>query len=704
VPGPLESQRRMGKRRMTHVSERISTPAHGIAAFWGPFGEPDRTQWQWEAPTIRETKSKAATPKLPRWLAEWGTTQDTEPHMEAVGEISKKIKTKREPILADFAHFRTTIRDASLARRPQICDDFNATFKQKLLLGLVSEDLLVKGLETVSKTIRGAFSPDTSLANSQRLLFYQAAWDGLSSCKIFRPHDYRPSVMKVFVKLLSELPVTLEVQELVVGIYSASSDKQRAQMEAPTTSLMKAWVQGWSQSQPRPCKLALSTAENAVFDVTNRIVSAQNLIAALATAPASKSNVNLAREAIQFAKAGVILGLDSTNKLEDTLTPSKKSVRDLAKIMGYLSPVMMSRMVRDMSDYVTEMCKESQKSTIILRYSWLSVVAQIPCAYHTLFLKTWKIMESCGTPLPENQCSDIILNRWITQGYISNPALVKNSLDVLSLLPSSVQNQGFIHLVLAMDRHGEDIWVQTAALFDVMHKVGRFTRVYDIICAMNEAGMKLPALIFARTINTMAKYSPSLALKTYNLYYHLRVDYQYLRLDTCPYFLLSMVNWPQMPPFKIWKMLHIPMYENMESYKKSKHSFSDQRVEHPITKPMVTLLTRMAIAFAYSDARSQRVAFRQVMQCLHHLRRLHAPVTPELTRALVHAGITRKIDAGQWVPKARVQWVLGLIHWAEGGEVAKSVDDLVRCWNLSLTEQKAKGRREMNVLRVGPID
>jgi hypothetical protein len=83
-------------------------------------------------------------------------------------------------------------------------------------------------------------------------------------------------------------------------------------------------------------------------------------------------------------------------------------------------------------------------------------------------------------------------------------------------------------------------------------------------------------------------------------------------------------------------------------------------------------------------------------------------LTPELTRAISHAGFTRKIVAGEWISKELLDWVLGLIEVAEGTDVAVITDKAVTYWNEQLAEEQDEEARlkarEMNVLRVGPID
>jgi hypothetical protein len=200
----------------------------------------------------------------------------------------------------------------------------------------------------------------------------------------------------------------------------------------------------------------------------------------------------------------------------------------------------------------------------------------------------------------------------------------------------------------------------------------------------------------------MSRCDLRLAYRIHSLFYSGLIYGKGLQPHQNPNFIFSMVNDRECPTPRIWRVMGIPCYNLLPPSKRTK--FSGRRLS-PAT---IELMTKVAIAFAHTKARSQRVAFRNVIQCLHHLRRHNAPITPELTRAISHAGFTRKILDGRWVSKELLNWVLRLIEVAEGTEIAVTIDRAVSYWNDRLEEEqqtKALSKaREMNVLRLGPID
>ena len=149
---------------------------------------------------------------------------------------------------------------------------------------------------------------------------------------------------------------------------------------------------------------------------------------------------------------------------------------------------------------------------------------------------------------------------------------------------------------------------------------------------------------------------------------------------------------------EIWTALWIPYYSKMPP--QQRYQFSRRTLD----PDMVRLLTLMAEAFACSPARTPTCIFVNIQQCLHHLRRHNAPITPPLVRALVKAGIARKITCGLWVNAQRLEWIIGLVDQTEGFKVSKEVEDITKAWNLRLQQEQFIWDRSRNVLRGGPID
>jgi hypothetical protein len=329
----------------------------------------------------------------------------------------------------------------------------------------------------------------------------------------------------------------------------------------------------------------------------------------------------------------------------------------------------------------------------------LSLVAKIPEVPDKIFVDIVRRMGHCTGATEHPIPGDVVLSRWISQGYIREGALVRNAFE-LSASDSGPHDLGSV--LFAIDKHREKVFCRTEDLFKLLNNLERYKDVYWVLVRMQNLGLKLPRDIIGPTIEIMSKYDFKLAYRIHGLFYSGLIDGKGLQPHLMPNFIISMVNDDKISPRIIWKVMGIPIYDHLQPSKRS--AFSKECLS-PAT---IGLVTKLAIAFAQTHARPQRVAFRNVVRCLHHLRRHNAPITPELTRAISHAGFTRKIIAGQKISKELLDWVLGLVEMAEGTDVAIITDRAVTYWNQQLVEEqwmKARARaRELNVLRVGPIN
>jgi hypothetical protein len=293
-----------------------------------------------------------------------------------------------------------------------------------------------------------------------------------------------------------------------------------------------------------------------------------------------------------------------------------------------------------------------------------------------------------------------MLEHWMSQGYLNQRESIRHMVNITEV---STTIKDPATLLFAIEQHKQPSWVLTQKLFEALNNLGEYKMLDKTVHSMHKLGMKLPAHLMAPIIRDMSKHNCQMAYTLYNLYYAMRVDHTPIKLEQIPDFVIAMINGPTTPA-SIWKLFGIPVYyQTAPSYERLKLSMPSKTLS-PLR---IKLLNQMATAFAYSD-RPARIAFRNVMLCIYYLRKHQIPLSPELSRAITHSGITTKILNGKWVPEARMGWALGLIERAEGKDVAVTASMAVSLWNDSIVRKQVKKRgrakRERNVLRVGPID
>ncbi|KAL2356278.1 hypothetical protein BJ546DRAFT_597511 [Cryomyces antarcticus] len=99
-----------------------------------------------------------------------------------------------------------------------------------------------------------------------------------------------------------------------------------------------------------------------------------------------------------------------------------------------------------------------------------------------------------------------------------------------------------------------------------------------------------------------------------------------------------------------------------------------------VTQTRIDLIHLIAYAFADCPHLLPRVAFRRVYWLYRYLRARQAPLSSLLSRAFVRAGIIRPLQEGQWVSTVKCQWILCFVKTLEGEEIAEQMDRVVWTW------------------------
>jgi hypothetical protein len=684
----------MGKRRMTQLSEAGPPPPFDFGIFSGRFGEVDRTQWQWEAPSTRPANAQDSAPSLLSWLLEWETIarKDTTSPLE-----HRHVKPRRQKLsfqCDEVAAFRVALENTS-GNTASICHDFFQQIKQSLILGSVSEATLNHILNTIPKIIE-RLNLDLVEAQSLCLHLYQAVWDGLDNCKVLHTEMLHGKTLNRLLKLITQLPMAAESQDLTTRIIHSASNAQLTHMRDGLDKLVLAWIRGLVKAE------LSSLSGTATRETTKRTMESTEKLShirhpSLVSGAIIKPGLGRVIKSSLAAKMNMCDEVEKISKRGHEIGPVDGTVNSLANILACLPTSTVQAIVRSSSHHIMSgsfgIKEYPRRQYERLQCYFLSLVAQIP-AVRDVHFEHLLTNTTCSIQLPF--LSSIVLDQWISQGYLKDPFAVKKTFETTS---SATGAKDFGTLLFAIDKHKEMCWTQVRRLVKLLSNIGEQKILHQTLLRMHEARIKLPADIMGPVIEHMSTIDARLALKLYNLYFAMRANFTPIRLECCPNFVRSMINDPSLTPETIWGFLGVTLSDSKNR--------SGQRVGGRSSKKLspdrIKLINIIAVSFANSN-RPPRVAFRNVEQCLRYLRRHDSPLSSTLTRAIAHSGITTKIMDGKWVPKGRMAWALQLVLQAEGVDVANTAETAIEQWNASISEKEAQWKREMNVLRVGPID
>lgn len=725
VPGPMESRRRLGRRRMANLSEAVQRPVQDFGALWGIGGALDRPQWQWEAPSRwKRSRTNGRVPQLPTWIRDYEPMPlDDSPQLsksELFLPMNRGIVLKS--IEDEVRTFRESLKTSPVNRVQTLCDSFNDSFRQNLALGLVSEDVLCTSLQQVTEDIQ-ALTTDDMLTASRCQLFYMATWEGIKACTVLRPVDLGSGALKRLLLMVGQLPSTQAVQILAVDIIQTACPDQLAEMEDGILSIVKGWLWGWTKLE--------------VFN----------------------SQTNTGATAYQEA---------------DNAAHLKESVTMLAKSLSRLPQTITSSILYACTDHLVFTCFAKFRGPIrtirSLRYSWVSVVANMPCVDENLLLDIWSRMDfshissvNRGSyapsipPLALHESCNLLLDFWISHGQIKAVDSVRATYEVS--IQESGRSDSAGYLLKALKQHDLSYYMKARCLFRFLRRLEKPKAVYSTFRSIRALNMQLPAWFVAKEIGYMSRRYPRYALNIYRIYKDIRLNGMPILLYRCSDLFITMIKRPEFHTGDIWAAFGVPIIDAFDSRRdpriirqrglsagtvpkvkkvatpalpeiRSKDSHSERSVVNsgrssigaesdssedpqskqlprkpsPLPRAKVKLVNEMAQAFAQAEFRSPRVALRNVLYCALYLRRHREPLSPELTRALTLAGITRDLLDDNWIGRRKALWILDMVKRVEGDGVAARMEKIVYSWRAEEMARQQRLRREANPLRVGQID
>jgi len=402
------------------------------------------------------------------------------------------------------------------------------------------------------------------------------------------------------------------------------------------------------------------------------------------------------------AREGIYQNIKAIDLAENNVSSHQSSVSILAETLSHIDKHsgLMSAIITICSAHLKKASDESLlKSRSILRYHWLSLVAQIPKVADGLFVRTLQLFEDQGKRnLRQKSIVPIILERWIAQGVVKQPLIVKNEFKA-----KSRSREHFSDLITTLKKCKEPWWTRTEETFGLLQQLGKYSLVYNILRAMFERGTIPHSPIIERAINDLSAVDVRKAYRIYQIWLPLRPDREPIRFWRCPNFVLLMIKSKQFSSGEIWKTLNIPMWDRESAYQGFRADgvfpgFSKDPNDR-LSQAMVNLITKMAVAF--SESRSSKTGLLEVSRCLLYLRIRGNPIPPEITRALTYSGITMPMIQGCWLNQFKVGWLLKMIEQTEGTPAAERLDELVYLYREHLLRKEAECRKKAQPPKFG---
>lgn len=697
----------MGKRRMTHQSENYLNSTTHSNGLWGLLPEVDRTQWKWEAPKSRSDSEEPRSGLLPSWLIDLvyekgEDTRKTSPSTEIEDPIWQKWKAEERVLM-----LQSSIKDAHGPGEIEVI--FSRTLprlKKDIILGLISPDILDSMLHEVSRDLREASKLWNLSLHDCLLSFYSAIWEGSKACVALQLIDVNGKVLNRFLSLLACLPITEPVQILATSIILSTSPDQQKDMQMGIRSVVLAWSQSWlAQEEGSVHQASLIRAETALLNIHHSLEALRTYLDTIslnAVQNSSSSALDMPRKYLSKAQSAASLAAEAIYEMEESLFPIKASTRRLSTALDGLSPGFSSAIILSCLDSILVTSNRRRKGKKEPLYCWLFTVARMSTVGNELFLQIWRKLDPylCWN---NHSCSEIVLDHWTSQGLLRKPVETGISLAV-----SDQQHLGA--LLLSLDKHRQSFMTRARELFIILMAIGRHDEIIPLLQDVRSLGLKLPITCLAFIIKSLSEHDNRLAMQAYSLHFRLRNTSngctKRLSDHFTHHFFTNLIQDPKIKPHTIWRLLGIP-YDGHRLESRSPRISSGNNLG--------SLVAHIVMQFTQCQSRSSRVALRNAENGLRYLLDNELSIKPILSKALAHAGISREIEANQFIGQERLRYLLSMIEKIEGIRVANRVEDVVFKWrryrdDLSTQRRRVsivqhmQEKREDNVLRVGPID
>ncbi|MCJ1248470.1 hypothetical protein MMC30_005688 [Trapelia coarctata] len=223
-------------------------------------------------------------------------------------------------------------------------------------------------------------------------------------------------------------------------------------------------------------------------------------------------------------------------------------------------------------------------------------------------------------------------------------------------------------------------------LLHLLRHIGQSSAILRIARYLKEQNISLDYTVWAAELNAHVKTNLPLAYELFTLETR-------LRLENCPGFAEAIITDPSFEAVDIFELLK----------RQPRTIGSVPQTTHPerllsITSERVSLLHKMALAFADAPHLNPRQAYRKVTRLAQFFRDRPDLLRPEMSKALTTAGVVRYLEAGMWVSTVRFNYIIGMVRGLEGEAVAQELDRVVFEWREQNIET-AKGSMERAVKR-----
>lgn len=730
APGPLESSRRLGRRR---IADATMPQTHPVLPSWAYMYPADLTQWRWERPTPASSRSQnkpndesahSVPPPPASWLSallgwDGGASPRTYVHSEDDGAtlavappeaVSEGQGTttldKAESAQKQCLLFWDEIQALDAARGPELLRVAKAryieimeSFQQYVSLGILTPGECELALEAFSEKIRNKFCKQ-SFRNRLLLQLYIKTLRGVRSSRLAHAEKYSRLPIKL-LKGLSELnsgahlirgfrEVMTEVAPELLG------NKELGWIQTILRSCLSTWSvePSWGDRSHLSTMLDIAQGELGVF--SGRLSALQAALSSdtgidycLRASDAASGSLQICDRALRLSREMRISGLD-VERIHVSLLAGAMRGFHLRQHPGVMQAAEKA---------VAEQRGQPHHHRVLI--NWLSVLSQMPqVRQKTLFAfmsgshggnRAGKIRSPSA--FSEVELCHVLTEQWMSRGHLT----YKEYRALRSRLRASGPSHGLPSLIESV----YDVKKADSALWF-------YVGLWQCLQAISATGRLVPALERlsrqhrARLRPALVKLAEAVSIRgvadgIHGLYHGLD-EYQFVAEADGPRgesdrALREMVNDADYHPFEIFETLGQPLItKNTPSAARNRILRRRRR----ISRRQAAISAKLSVMFSKAAHLTDRQRFRYVNHCVLLLRRYrtHGKEASAAMTGLFKVVAKDLVESG-WTRPSRIQWFLRLVKESQGTAAAAEYRKALVSW----TQVWARRRRDERAQR-----
>lgn len=647
VPGPLESQRRLGRRRMGDFNAWHCPPTPPPWGFSVPL---NLSQWTWEPPSLacaaeegRLRPDKPSVDKLMPGLSGW--LQDLLPQdavgrpaaltalLSDAGPSAVAVSRERPSFAAAMDDFRWAATHATDAALASCTKDICRELERLVFLGeMAPEDIMPLSSE-IWAALESRFQ-GSPLGRQLCLSLFKAVLTGAATSRVFELSFLDIRFWSAAFAQLAKLPAGDELGDLFVEIMAAMPAVHRGRVSEGILSVLEVFFSAWSCSKDAP---------NAA-DITRLL------------------DVNLLGSQAQ------------------PLPGNLRQARAISQALQTISPGLPDGLLSAANRLVLNQAALSVAGLRALRYNWLCVLASMPHVNQDFWFDLAAALSGPRletVPMAGVELCSLLLTQWKSRGYVKSPNRFYRTYKRYS---AGHDEAAIASLFMTIFRH-ERSEAHTGLYRSSWKLLAKLGQTDDALSSLefDAANFELPLPMLQNLAWTSDDHHVAIRLRDWYTGQLRRPHGPEWNPCVFEKYAKSIVLDSSLPAKEIWRVLDINSFENpkkspWEKTRRHRGTYGERRVR---------IVEEVSTAFATAPDLPDRVAFRHVYQAFRYIEAVEGRVSLAVIKNLYRVA-TRDLRRQQPGRTRRLLWLLTVIQRTYGVELAWNCRLVLRHWRFRL--------------------